>query len=205
MSKGDGKSYRKIIPKENGTTLRYDKILLGATKDNELVFAEFGITDRNGYPEFTASFDTVRPFDGDSVDLVDYWDNYIEECGAEYLRDLLGDYDCELSELAEMMADDMGIKGTIDCSLYPEIYTVDGIDWYFESMGCGQHDTRGEMAEYVNEDAYNMLHELWDKCHLKKVNSGIADIMEYIAHVLGLTNTEDWITDYIHRHIDELR
>lgn len=185
--------------------MRYNKILLGATKDNELVFAEFGITDRNGYPEFTASFGKVRPFDDDSVDIVEYWENYIEECGASELRNYLGEYDCRLSELAEMMANDMGVDGTIDCSLYPECYTVDGIDWYFESISCGQHDTRGEMAEYVNEDAYNVLHELWDKYHLKKVDSGFADTMEHIAHVLSLTNTEDWITDYIHRHIDELR
>ena len=186
--------------------MRYDKILLGATKDNELVFAEFGITDRNRYPEFTASFDTVRPFDGDSVELIEYWEDYItNDCDAPTLRHLLGEYDCRLSELAEMMADDMGIEGTIDCSLYPEVYTIDGIDWYFESMGCGQHDTRGEMAEYVNEDAYNVLHELWDKYHLRQVDSGIADTVEHIAHVLSLTNTEDWIADYIHRHIDELR
>ena len=185
--------------------MRYTKMLLGATKDNELVFADFGITNRNGYPEFTASFDTVRPFDGDSIDLVDYWDNYIEECGAEYLRDQLGEYDCSLSELAEIMANENGIMRTIDCSLYPETYAVDGIDWYFESACCGQHDTRGEMAEYVNEDAYNVLHELWDVYHLKQVDSDVADTMEHIAHVLSLTNEEDWITDFIHCHIDELR
>lgn len=185
--------------------MRYDKILLGATRYNELVFANFGISNRNGYPEFTASFDTVRPFDGDSIDLVEYWKSYLTECGADELRYWLGEYDCSFSELAETMADDMGICGAIDCSLYPETYTIDGIGWYFESMSCGQHDTRGEMAEYVNEDAYNALHELWDAYHLKQVDSGIADTMEHIAHVLSLTNTEDWITDYIHRHIDELR
>ena len=104
-----------------------------------------------------------------------------------------------------MMADDIGIDGAIDYSLYPETYTIDGIDWYFESMSCGQHDTRGEMAEYVNEDAYNILHKLWDKYHLKQVDSDVADTIEHIVHVLSPTNTEDWITDFIRRHIDELR
>ena len=184
--------------------MRYDKILLGATKDNELVFANFGISNRNEYPKFTASFDMVRPLDGDSIDFVEYCEEYITKCGADELRHLLGKYDCRLSELAEMMADDTGIDDAIDCSLYPETYTIDGIDWYFESMGCGQHDTRGEMAEYVNEDAYNVLHELWDKYHLKQADSVIAYTVEHIAHVLSLTNTEDWITDFIHRHIDEL-
>ena len=185
--------------------MRYDKILLGATRYNELVFANFGISNWNEYPKFTASFDMVRPFDIGSIDLVERWEDYLAKCEAYELRDLLGKYDCRLSELAEMMADDMGIDGAIDCSLYPETYTIDGIDWYFESMSCGQHDTRGEMAEYVNEDAYNVLHELWDKYHLKQVDSGIADTVEHIAHVLSLTNTEDWIADFIRRHIDELR
>ena len=105
----------------------------------------------------------------------------------------------------DTLTSQIGIDGAIDYSLFPEDYTIDGIDWYFESMSCGQHDTRGEMAEYVNEDAYNVLHELWDKYHLKQVDSSIADTVEHIAHVLSLTNTEDWITDFIHRHIDELR
>lgn len=38
------------------------KVLLGVDRNQELVFGEFGITYRNGYPEFFASFDTVRPF-----------------------------------------------------------------------------------------------------------------------------------------------
>ena len=185
--------------------MRYDKILLGATRYNELVFANFGISNWNEYPKFTASFDMVRPFDIGSIDLVERWEDYLAKCEAYELRDLLGKYDCRLSELAEIMADDMGIDGAIDCSLYPETYTIDGIEWHFESMGWGQHDTRGEMAEYVNEDAYNVLHELWDKYHLKQVDSGIADTVEHIAHVLSLTNTEDWIADFIRRHIDELR
>ena len=185
--------------------MKYDKILLGATKDNELVFANFGISNRNGHPEFTASFDVVRPFDAGSIDLVECWENYITECGADELRHLLGEYGCELSELAEMMADDIGIDGAIDCSLYPETCTIDGIDWYFESVSCGQHDTRGGMAEYVNEDAYNVLHKLWDAYHLRQIDSDVADTIEHIVHVLSPTNTEDWIADFIHRHIDELR
>lgn len=180
-------------------------MLLGATKDNELVFAEFGVDNRNGYDEFTASFDTVRPFDGNSVDLVEYWEDYITDADADTLRHMLGAYDCTISDLAECVADDMGIDGTIDCSLYPTTYTIDDIDWYFESMCCGQHDTRDDMAEYVDELAYNDLHELWDKYHLRKVDDSVINKVRQIADALGKTNAEKWITDFIRRHIDELR
>ena len=47
------------------TKTRY---LLGATEDLEIVFGEFGVTTRNGYTQFTASFDCVRPFTADEVD-----------------------------------------------------------------------------------------------------------------------------------------
>lgn len=56
--------------------------LLGATKDREIIFGEFEIrtpkyyTKDKGYYgdglEFSASFNTVRPFKGDDIDLVQY-------------------------------------------------------------------------------------------------------------------------------------
>lgn len=180
------------------------KILLGATTNNDLVFGEFGIRNWNNRTKFSASFDTVHPFDGESIDLVEYWKDHIEDYDADTVLCFLRDYDCPISELAENLAYENGIEGTIDCSLYTEIYTVDNTDWYFESVGCGQHDTRGEMAEYVNESAYKRLHELWDTYHLKEVGEDVVAEVEQIADILYQTNEEDWITDYIHRHIDEL-
>ena len=45
------------------------KYLLGATKDKEIVFVELEITTWNGYSEFTASFDTVRPFTVNRINM----------------------------------------------------------------------------------------------------------------------------------------
>ena len=41
------------------------KILLGTTKDNNVVFGNYEIRTWNGYPEFSASFDSVTPFTPD--------------------------------------------------------------------------------------------------------------------------------------------
>lgn len=181
-------------------------MLLGATKDNELVFAEFGVSNRSGYDEFTASFDTVRPFDGDSVDISYYYQCIVDDMDKDWLIDKCDEYDCKPSDLAEKMADNCyDITEVVDCSLYPETYIINNADWYFESMCCGQHDTRDDMAEYVDEKAYNELHELWDKYHLHKVDSGVIDKVRQIADALSKTNAEEWITDYVRRHIDELR
>ena len=57
-----------------------NKYLLGANRDNELVFGEFEITYRNGYAEFTASFNTVRPFNGENFDL----EEFSKECNVYY-------------------------------------------------------------------------------------------------------------------------
>jgi hypothetical protein len=87
-----------------------------------------------------------------------------------------------------------------DCSLYPEIIDVDGVDYYFESGSCGQHDTRGDMKEYVNEDAYNLIHKLWDKYHLKNVSNvgeDVTAIVDKLSKELSKVDEEEWIREYI--------
>ena len=139
------------------------KYLLGATKDNGIIFGEFEVTNRNGYPEFTASFDEVNPFTADELeDGEDYYEELLESCyDDEGKYKLCEMYNCRPSELAECMADECGTEpmDMRDCSLYPEIIDVDGIDYYFESGSCGQHDTRGEIEEYVDVCGGKRNHE----------------------------------------------
>lgn len=182
-----------------------EKYLLGATIDNELVFGEFEITNRNGYPEFTASFNAVRPFNGEDYDLVNYFDNYIDGLGKEYLYDLCERFDCSPSNLPEELANECcDVRDALDCSLYPECYEVDGESWYFESSSCGQYDSRDDMQEIIDVKAYNFLHELWDKYHLKKVDNDVIETVDEITTMLSEINEESWITNYIKRHKETL-
>lgn len=181
-----------------------EKYLLGATENNEIVFGEFEITSRNGHPEFTASFDTVRPFNADEFDMDEYFENWIEDMDKEWLYDRCIEFDCKPSKLAENLAyecDD--VRDALDCSLYPECYAVDGADWCFESIGCGQNDVRDEIEEIINPDAYNLLHELWDNYHLKKVDNEVILQVQRLRAMLEEVDEEEWITDYIERHMDE--
>ena len=179
-----------------------NKYLLGATKDNELIFGEFGITERNGYPEFTASFDTVLPFAEDDVDATEYYESLVDEMDKEWKYDMCERFDCSPSELPDRLqeangSDPQDIK---DCSIYSEIIDVDGTDYYFESQSGGQHDTRDEIGICVSQNCYDRLHDLWDKWHLKKVDETvISEVNKLKTDLINAVNMDEqeWIRDYI--------
>lgn len=177
------------------------KYLLGATTDREIVFGEFEVTTRNGYPEFTASFDTVRPFNDDDVDLTDYFENFVYDIGKEAAYDLCERNMCSPQDLPEILADECtDPRDALDCSIYPEEMNIDDKYWYFESSCGGQHDTREDMDEYTNKEAYDLLHELWDAYHLKKVDNEVVDKVNKLVDILEEVDEEEWIEDYIRRN-----
>jgi hypothetical protein len=82
--------------------------------------------------EFSVSFDTVRPFNGSEVDLVDYFSSPELHYGKEQAYDLCEQYDCSPRDLAQCMADECDDpRDAMDCSLYPEEYEINGNYWYF--------------------------------------------------------------------------
>ena len=186
------------------------KVLLGVDVNKEIVFGEMEITHRNGYPEFSACFDTVRPFNGDNVDLEEYFEDYADErCfGAEFVLEQCRNHHCSPQDLPRELAEECDdVRDALDCSIFPEEYEVrdeyGSIEhWYFESSCSGQHDTREDgMERYVDKEAYDKLHELWDKYHLKKVNEEeIARQMDEIESKLNV-DWEEWITDYIREEL----
>jgi hypothetical protein len=185
---------------EYGGYIMREKFLLGATKDGELVFGSMEVRTWNGYPEFSATFDTVRPFrEEDAPDPTDYWEGLLEECyTAEDKYNLCERFDCTPATLAERMAEEnSGVMDMVDCSLYPETYDIDGTTWYFESSAGGQYDTRSDMGEYTDEAAYNELHALWDAYHLKQVDEDTRNQIAALRDRLAAIDEADWIINYI--------
>lgn len=177
------------------------KYLLGATTDREIVFGEFEVTTRNGYPEFSASFDTVRPFRGDDYDLEEYFEDWCDCMDKATLYDMCERLDCSPSALPKELADECyDVRDALDCSLYPEEINIDNEYWYFESSCGGQHDTREDMDEYTNKEAYDLLHELWDEYHLEKVGDDVAEEVNKLIDMLEEVDEEEWIEDYIRRN-----
>lgn len=177
-----------------------NKYLLGATQNKELVFGELEITTRNNFQEFSASFDVVIPFDGDDFDLEEYYEDWIEDLDKECLYDLCERNWCAPQELANALAKNcVDVRDAIDCSLYPEVVEVDGVDYYFESSCCGQHDTREDMECYTNKEAYDLVIELWDKYHLKEIDEEGVEKMKKTMKLLETIDEEEWIANYIQK------
>lgn len=182
------------------------KVLLGATEYNEIVFGEFGVRQSyndDGY-EFSASFFTVAPTRVDDVDLDDYYEALVDDMmyDGKWLWDRCDEYDCKPSDLAaEMASDTCDVRDVLDCNMYPEIIIIDDEEWVFESMSCGQHDTRNYMTEYVDKDSYNKLHDLWDNYRNKNVDADVIAEVDELAKKMYHDDTfiEDWIADYIER------
>ena len=198
--------------KDTNITMHEHGVLLGATKDNELVMADIAI--RNSWHNdedymFAVSFDVVRPFNADVFDIEGYWRDNIDNIDNDTIIDMLMRFDCKYSELPEYIADDLGIEGTIDCSNDIDWVNVGGEDWAFELVCCGQHDTRGEMFEFIDQAAYDELHKLWDKYHLhaltedkaREIHAACDSILDRLYNGMGKRSVEDWAADFIKRHI----
>ena len=171
-----------------------EKYLLGSTTWDELAFAECEIRNDG---EFSCSFDTVIPFNSEKVDLEYYAEELLEYLDNSYIRSLCKRYDCKESELAVAIATNEPITELMDCSLYPEFYTINGNDWYFESSGCGQIDLEGNITEYTNKDAVDKLIKFWKEHHLTIVDDTAKDELKNILSELSSVDEKQWIIDYI--------
>ena len=184
--------------------MEFRKVLLGGTKEGTIVFANVEIRERNGEKIFSASFDEVRPVEVTDEYLRERVEVMLECMSNDDILNMLEDYDCRPSELVDYyMRDrlqDCGVADILDVSLYPESFSVIGYDdeIYFESVGCGQCDTRDILLP-INEEFSEWLHSLWDTYHLKQlpeeeVDNVIKRIKEYENEVGDI---EEWIQNWL--------
>lgn len=153
-------------------------IFLGHTVNNEVVFAN--IDNSRGY--FSVSFDASYPQMIGEEQIKEQVESMIDSMDDSHKLHLLEQYDVAPSELADsMMMDSYDfINDFFDNSLYTEEFRIDGQEdsIYFLASGCGQHDTRNEMAWKVNTELYDFIHKLWDEYHLKDIPVDLYEKLE---------------------------
>lgn len=173
-------------------------VLLGFTKDKEVVFGD--VSYRNG--QFSASFDTSYPMEITKEETMLRINELIEQMDKEWMLEKLENYDCKPSELAEKIYQDSynEVEEFFDNSLYTESFRIDRVedDIYFLASACGQNDTRNEMSMYINRELYNAIHEAWDMYHLRNVPyEQVEEIFEAIEHQNNTINeyrvVENWL------------
>jgi len=178
------------------------EILLGATEDGTIVFANVEIREGNGERIVSASFDEVRPFLATYEFLRERAENYIDGVDKEFLYDLCERFDCKPSELADELVDEanyIGIELLVDISLYPESYSIEGYgdEIYFESESCGQHDTRDILIP-IDPEFSEWLHSLWDTYHLKQLpEEEYGNIEDKVEEYLGTFDESEWIEKWL--------
>lgn len=165
--------------------------LLGVNKEeNKIYFGEIEVTTRNGYKEFTASFDVGEAFDIDDIDLQeqcqDLWDCY----DAQQKLDLLYDGDRTREDVFDDWTKYSDYKEFKDCSCTDyEIELNNGQTINFETTCGGQHDIREDKEEFNNiiftdKKAVGLILELWDKYHLKNIENNMQDVENKINEIL---------------------
>ena len=190
-------------------------ILLGVN-NNTIYTGEFEVTTRNGYKEFTASFNVGCAFDVNNIDDMDMAEQYFEELWNNSddgkKLELLQDGEITKAEARDNFINDTyyytGYRAFIDCSCTD--YEVDdmtnGDTINFETVACGQVDIREEpdfeKTVFTNKEAVMKLLEFWDNFHLKEITEVQEEEINNLLNELA--PFEEWGTkfeDFIRNNI----
>jgi len=174
---------------------RYFNIaVLGATKNNTLVFADIECQDY-----FSVSFSEVEPIAVDD----EYLRERIRDLVEYGLRDkvvleMLKKYDCRPSELVDELVARYDIEEIIDISPYPESFDgiVKGKTIYFESIACGQLDTR-EYLIPIDKKFTDWLFDIWNKYHLKEDYPKEQIVCAVEDYLYRLGDERQWIENWL--------
>lgn len=186
-------------------------ILLGVN-GSQIYTGEFEVTTRNGYKEFTASFNIGWAFDTEE-DLETRAENYFEdlwECSDDSFKlNMLKDGDININreEAKENFIYRIDYRDIIDCSCTDyEVDMPNGDTINFETESCGQCDIRRESdfenTIFTNKEAVFKLLEFWDNFHLKEITEAQEEEINNLLNELAPfekwgTKFEDFISDNV--------
>lgn len=182
--------------------MEFRKVLLGGTEEGTLVFANIHVGGEGCRDYFSVSFSEVRPFLATDEFLRERAEDYIDGCNIESLYDMCQEFNCAPSDLVEELlgeANYIGIESLVDISLYPESYSIDGYEdeVYFESWGCGQHDTRDRLIP-IDPEFSEWLHSLWDTYHLQQLTEEeYGNIETKVEEYLDTIDEHEWIKEWL--------
>lgn len=183
------------------------KFLLGI-KENEIVLGEIEITTRNGYKEFSASFDQGIAFNIEDIDE-NYFNNYWNCLDSDARLSLLEDGELTKEDVMNNWSK-ADYRDFIDCSCTnDEITLEDGSTINFESTSCGQYDCRDDenfnKMIFTNKEAFDLIINLWDNYHLKNVED-VKDFDEKISKINELLKNYEFYSidseEFIKKNIE---
>lgn len=139
------------------------KIVAGVTKDKEIYFLEI---DNKDY--FSMSGFTVKPLTLE--DAQEQSRQNIESSIEEDTRNINSLYLRDIDDIVDDVIKSDGNLSGLDTSLYNKTVEVDGQEYVFESMSCGQHEEKELDLYFIDKSDYMVLMSIWSKYHLKKID-----------------------------------
>lgn len=188
-------------------------ILLGVN-GSQIYTGEFEVTTRNGYKEFTASFNIGWAFDTEEVletRAEDYFEDLWECADDSFKLNMLEDEDITREKAKNNFINDTyyysGYRAFIDCSCTDfEVDMPNGDTINFETGSCGQCDIRREPnfenTIFTNKEAVFKLLEFWDDFHLREIPEAQEKELNNLLNELAPfekwgTKFEDFIKDNV--------
>lgn len=179
-----------------------NEYLLGATTDHEIVTCKINLSDNiDGSKRFSASFALYNIVnENEFPSLVEC---SLDGYDKEYLYDLCDNYDCAPSALCDAVIDNESLDDWLGMEYCINTYNVNvnGDEWFFENICAGQHDTRNDMGVIIDQEAYDLVHELWDNYHLKAIGGETLAKAEALIARLREIDDGEWIASYIEKYL----
>lgn len=161
------------------------KVLAGITQDNELYFLNI-TTQRDGKPYFSITGDTHAPITvEDAKERV--WDNLTD---GELWRMAVQAEQTELGleEWALYVIDTDGNLSGFDNSIFDITVEVDGTEYMFESISCGQHEEKDLKHYFIDKLVFINLMRAWKQYHMKSIDA-------YAVQPIGCMATLGYLID----------
>lgn len=180
--------------------------LLGATEDNDLVFADIWTrTTGQDDNQISISFDVVKPINESQFDVEYYTQDLIDSLAEDEKYRLCESFDCAPSQLVNSYIAENGTdpRDYLDCSLYPECYEINQDFWYFESEGCGQLNDFLSYITYpvFDKESITLIYKIHKECQLKQLDKDVFDLfcdeLDKFKAKYKDFDEEAWITSYI--------
>lgn len=168
--------------------IKTKRLLAGVTEDRELYFIETSITDRNGHDELTMSGFTVLPITEEEKEEKE--ESYLDGEEQYYWQEAVasGSTFDSMDDWVQQVRDE---GDHVDCSLYPKTADVEGITYYFESQGCGQHTVYHLDYYSISKTVHREMITLWDKYHLKPTSTMIPEDKKLLDEIMDREQDEE--------------
>lgn len=180
--------------------------LLGATDENDLVFAKIWTrTIGQGDNQIDISFNVVKPINESQFDVESYTEDLVDSLSDGEKYQMCVNFDCAPGKLVNSYIAENGTdcRDYLDCSLYPERYEVNQDFWYFENEGNGR---LSGFLSYITRPVFNKeslatIYKIHKECRMKDLDNNTFNMyLEALDNFRAMYkdfDEEAWIISYI--------